>query len=315
MSMQHFAGLARKTSFLFLLGLSMVACGSSGSTTIQTATVVPAAATTPGGAAEIDSPIPPAVASTVLTPDRSNKKAVFKVAVIVDMLSEPVTREQAQSLFDEANKLIQPFVPVSLEMVDFVQDGSGGATKDMAGRYLASHPADLPNGILIFSFGDGGQAKLNNGYGYALPAPAGYRITFGSPVGGANQIYIAVVRYGLKYMACGYGGADAVQSTHAMGSECNNKPGTACVQKDGYSMCANAVGNLYTSTPTHFASSMIIHMFLHSFAPGGDKDNYATPECNARMGYPAGFFDLQESEYYNGICPFVYEDFAASYQP
>ncbi len=109
--------------------------------------------------------------------------------------------------------------------------------------------------------------------------------------------------------------SDAVQSTKAIGGECNNKPGTACVQKDGYSMCANAVGNLYTSTPTHFVSSTVIHEFLHSFSPGGDKDNYATPECNARMGYPSSFFDLQESEYYNGICPFVYDDFAASYQP
>ena len=315
MSLQHFVGLSHKTIFLWLLGLSMIACGSSGLTSMQTATVQPAAITSPSAAAEIDSSIPPVIASTVSTPDRSNKKAVFKVAVIVDMMSEPVTREQAQSIFDEANKLVQPFVTIGLGMVDFVQDGSGGATKDMAERYLASHPADLPNGILIFSFGDIGQAKLNNGYGYALQAPSGYRNAFVSPVGGANQIYIAVVRYGLKYMACGYGGADAVQSTHAMGGECNNKPGTACVQKNDYSMCANAVGNLYTSSPTHFASSMIIHMFLHSFSPGGDKDNYATPECNARMGYPSSFFDLQESEFYNGICPFVYENFAASYQP
>jgi hypothetical protein len=29
-------------------------------------------------------------------------------------------------------------------------------------------------------------------------------------------------------------------------------------------------------------------------------DHYNTPECNSRMGYPAGFFDLQESQYHNG---------------
>ncbi len=49
------------------------------------------------------------------------------------------------------------FVPVSLEMADFVEDGSGGTTKDMAARYLASHSASPVNGILIFSFGDGGR--------------------------------------------------------------------------------------------------------------------------------------------------------------
>jgi hypothetical protein len=295
-----------------MLGLSIIACGSSSLSPTQNVTEPPAAISSPTALAANDTLIPSAVVST---PDNSNIGTTFKVAVIADTLSEPVTRDQAQSIFDEANKLIQPFVPIGLEMVDFVQDGGGGSTQDMAGRYLASHPAALPNGILIFSFGDGGQAKLNNGYGYALPAPAGYRNAYVSPVGGADQIYVAVVRFGIKYMACGYGGTDAVQSTKAIGGECNNKPSTACVQKNGYSMCANAVGNLYTSTPTHFVSSMVIHEFLHSFSPGGDKDNYATPKCNARMGYPASFFDLQESEYYNGICPFVYDDFAASYQP
>ena len=218
-------------------------------------------------------------------------------------------------IFGEATRLIQPFVQISFELVDFVEDSGGGTTKDMAGRYLASHTSTSANGILIFSFGDGGRAKLQDGYGYPLAGPAGYRNTFVSPMFGENQIYIAVVRFELKYMACGYGGSETVQSASSIDGECRNKPGTACVQTNGYSMCSNAVGNLYTSTPTHFVSSTIIHTFLHSFSPGGDKDNYATPECNARMGYPAGFFDLQESQYYNGICPFVYENFAASYKP
>ena len=80
-------------------------------------------------------------------------------------------------------------------------------------------------------------------------------------------------------------------------------------------MCANAVDNLYASTPVHFVSSILIHEVLQPFAPGGDKDNYATAECSARMGYPPGFFDLQESQYYNDLCPFVYDNFVKSYQP
>ena len=317
-SLHRFAGFLRTVFLLLLLIFSIIACGSSGLSSTQTATVLPAMISS---ATAISSPLAPAVndtlASSVIpsTPERSNTKAVFKVAVIVDTLSEPVPREQAQNIFDEASRLVQPFAPVGLEMVDFVEDGSGGATKDMADRYLASHTSTQINGILIFSFGDGGQAKVHDGYGYALPAPAGYRNTFVSPTGGTNQIYVAVVRFGSKYMACGYGGTDKVQSATAIDGECRNKPGTACVQNNGYSMCANAVRNLYTTPATHFVSSTIIHEFLHSFSPGGDKDNYATPECNARMGYPASFFDLQESEYYNGICPFVYENFAASYRP
>jgi hypothetical protein len=60
---------------------------------------------------------------------------------------------------------------------------------------------------------------------------------------------------------------------------------------------------------------MVVHALLHNFGPAGDQDHYATPECNARMGYPPAFFDLQESEYYNGLCPFVYEEFTKSYHP
>jgi hypothetical protein len=304
--------ILRVASFISIVGVSIIACGSSEVPSTQTVTTLPVIVDSPTAVAGIYTIVPSASAST---PGSSNTRPDFKVAVIVDTLSEPVTREQSQSVFNEANGLLQQLVPVSLEMIDFVEDGGGGTTNDIANRYLASHPNALVNGILIFSFGDGGQAKLQDGYGFILPAPAGFRNAFVSPLVGAGQIYIAVVRFGLKYMACGYGGTDTLQSTTAIEGECHNKPGTACIQNNGYSMCSNAVGNLYMSTPTHFVSSTIIHEFLHSFSPGGDKDNYATSECNARMGYPDGFFDLQESEYYNGICPFVYENFLASYQP
>ena len=312
--MRRPAGFLEAACVILLLGLSIIACGSSGMPSTPTATLqstataeVPPTATV-GMAAAIPSISAPA-------PEKSNTGVIFKVAVITDTLSEPVRREQAQVILEESTKLIQPFVPVRLEMVDFIEDGSGGTTRDIAGRYLSSPQSAGQNGILIFSFGDGGQAKLQDGFGFTLPGPAGYRNAFVSSSSVADQIYVAVVPYGLKYMPCGYGGSNALQSTTALDGECRNQTGTACVQQNGYSMCSNAVGNLYMSTPGHFVSSMIIHAFLHLFSPGGDKDNYATPECNARMGYPNGFFDLQESQYYNGICPFVYNDFLASYKP
>lgn len=312
--MFRLTGLWEGACVISLFGISIIACGSSGSPSSHT--VTPLSTSTPEALTTATAAIDTAVPSiSAPTPEKSNSGIIFKVAVIVDTLSGVVGREQAQSIFEEASKLVQPFVPVNLELVEIVEDGKGGTTKDMAGRYLSSHPAAGQNGILIFSFGDGGRAKLQDGYGFTIPGPAGFRNTFVSPLVGAGQIYIAVVPSGLKYMPCGYGGADALQSTTSLDGECRNKPGTACVQQNGYSMCSNAVGNLFTSTPTHFGSSMIIHAFLHLFSPGGDRDNYATPECNARMGYPNGFFDLQESQYYNGICPFVYSDFLASYKP
>ena len=308
------ASLLHGVCFISLVGLSIVACGSSALPSTQTTAPSPAATSVP-------SPTPgagiTASALTVSAPtsEGSQTGVNFKIVVIVDTRSGPVTREQAQSIITEASGFLQPFVSITLNMVDFVEDGSGGTMMEVASRYLASHATSKPNGLLIFSAGDGGQAKLQHGYAFTVPAPPGSRNAFISPSTGADQIYAAVVPYGLKYMPCGYGGSDTLQSSTSIGVECRGNTGTACVQKNGYSICSDAAGNLYTSTPTHFTSSMIIHAYLHLFSPDGEKDNYATPECNARMGYPNGFFDLQESQYYNGICQFVYENFIASYHP
>ena len=302
--------MSRIAGLIAILGLSILACISSSPAATQTA--APPLVTVAAGteASSTGQPTGPTI-ETAPTPE---SKPSFKAAVIVDTTSEKVTREQAQSIFKEASGFLTELTPYGLEMVDFVEDGSGGSTKDMVNRYLGAQPANGLNGIVIFSLGDGGQARLSGGYGYSVPSDETQN-AFASPVGGGNQIYVAVVDFTYKYMACGYGGSDSPQSATSLQGECNGQAGTACVQQNGYSMCANAVGNLYMSTPTHFVSSAIIRGLLHNFAPGGEQDNYATPECSAKMGYPAGFFDLQESEYYNGLCPFVYEDFTKSYQP
>jgi hypothetical protein len=236
------------------------------------------------------------------------------VAVIVDTHSQPVSRDQAQALIGEAGKLLEQLTPFSIEMADFIAEGGGGSTNDMASRYVTSHASALPNGIVILSRGDEGRARLTGGYSYALAAPAGFRNTFVSPVMGAGQIYVAVVDLSYKYAACGYGGSETVQGTTALPGECSNRAGTPCVQQNGYSMCSNAVGNLYMSTRTYYAASTIVHQLLHPFAPGGDLDHYNTPQCNARMGYPPAFFDLQESQYHNDLCPYVYDEFVKSHQ-
>jgi hypothetical protein len=252
----------------------------------------------------------PAVAATT-----TRVRAYFRVAMLVDTTSEPVTREQAQNLLNDANRIFVELSGFGYQMTDFAEDALGGPMNRIVDRYLQAHAASLPNGIVVFSFGDDGRARLYGGYSYWVPGPPGFRNEFVSPVAGAGQIYVAVIHFSHKYAACGYGGTDSIQSPVSVGGECRNQSGTACVQHNGYSMCANAVGNLYASTSTYFSASTIVHEFLHPFSDGGDQDHYATPECNARMGWPAGFFDFIESEYYNGMCPFVYDIFVKSYQP
>ncbi len=238
----------------------------------------------------------------------------FTVAAIVDTTTDQLTRELAQAAIDQASRFLREFSPRGLFMSDYVEDGSGGSSADVASRYMAAHASALPDGLVIFSAGDNGQARLSGGYGFSVTGPAGFRNRFVSPAVGDAVLYVAVVDYAYKYMACGYGGAQAPTSATSLSGECRGQAGIPCVSHNGYSMCSNAVGNLYTQNPTYALSSMIVHGLLHNFGPHGDQDHYATAECNARMGYPPGFFDLQESEYYNGLCPYVYQDFTDSYK-
>ncbi len=298
-----------------ILILSLAACTTTGTTSLP-------ASTTPASlfpeAPSSEPPLTIAVPGSTLLPETTLSAPAgpeFTVVVIVDSTTEQVTQEQAGAAVDQASGFLREFAPFGLRMVDFVSDGLGGSTADMAGRALNLRSAFPPDGIVIFSAGDQGQARASGGYGFSIQAPAGFKSHFVSPAVGDQKTYIAVVDYNYKYMACGYGGSDAAQSSVSLPGECRGKTGIACVENNGYSMCSNAVGNLYTSTPTYTVSSMIVHGLLHNFGPNGDQDHYAMPECNARMGYPAGFFDLQESEYYNGLCPFVYEEFTKSYRP
>ena len=156
-------------SLLAALVLWAAACNTSGLPSTQTApAILPATSIAPTNAVDITASAPEAA-----TPAEAQTKVVFRAAVIVDVSSEPVRREQAQGLFDEANKLLSQLVPIGLELADFVEDSGGGATNDMAQRYMVSHAAALPNGIVLFSFGDNGQAKLYGGYRFNAPGPAG----------------------------------------------------------------------------------------------------------------------------------------------
>ncbi len=297
--------------------LSIIACGTS-SPAVMTPTSLFEGVASPLASPTLEAGAPPAGTTLpALTPSAivSSGEPEFSVAVIVDTASERVSREQAGAVVEEASDYLREFSPIGLVMTDFAEDGGGGSTADMASRYMTAHAAALPAGLIIFSFGDNAEAKANGGYGFSLPAPAGFQNRFVSALAGANAMYVAVVDYGYKYMPCGYGGSDAVQSTVSLGGECRGQAGTACISTNGYSMCSNAVGNLYTSTPTHAVASAIVHGLLHNFGPNGSQDDYPTPQCKARMGYPEAYFDLQESEYYNGLCPFVYEEFTKAYRP
>jgi len=189
----------------------------------------------------------------------------------------------------------------------------------LAQRYLTSQATTIPNGILVFSYGDDDHARIMGGYSFQVPGPAGFRNAFVSPVYGGDKIYVAFIHRSHRYARCGYGDAYAEVpiSDTSVGGECRNQPGTACVMYNGYSMCQNAVDNLYASTPTYFAAQAIVHEFMHSFGPNVEYDHYGAPVCKETMGWTDDnwTFSLEESQVYNSMCPYVYDNFVAGYQP
>jgi hypothetical protein len=270
--------------------------------------------------------IPPPELVT-LVPDAgasSEPLGVFELAVIVDTSSEPVSQAQAQAVVDDASAILQELTGFAFAMVDYVQMAPTGTVSGLGSDYIAGHTAaDLPNGIIIFSYGDGGDARLFGGYSLTLPGPSGFTNEFVSPSLGGGSIYVAINHFSHRYAACGYGSSelDTPIQTTSFNGECRNQDGVACVDYNGYSMCSTSTGDLYASTLTYFAASTIVHEMLHPFGPSGVDDHYATPGCNTVMASGvstrpyATSFDLAEAQYYNGQCPFVYDNFEMGYMP
>lgn len=238
----------------------------------------------------------------------------FRLAIIVDTASEPVPLEQAEAVLADANGILIELTGYGFELVDFVEDSSGGSVDSIVRSYLDSHE-ETPNGIALFSYGQNMQAKRSGGYARQILGPSGFRNEFVSTWIGDNQVYVAVIHYSHKYAACGYAGTDSIQVLVSSNGECRGVDGVACVMNYGYQMCEDATENLYASTQTYFAATTLVHEIMHGFSNRANDDHYATASCKTIMGWDEFHFDLAEGQYYASMCPHVYDLFVESYQP
>lgn len=245
---------------------------------------------------------------------------VYTIAVIIDQTSEPVTQEQAQAVIDEASAIFQERTGFSIVMIDFLEMMPEQAERrsDLPQRYLDTRPAIIPNGIVLFSYGDNHQARNLGGYSSSIHGPARYSSHF--PVNGDDSlITVSTIHFSHRYAICGYDPdhRDELVSDVSLGGQCRNRPGTSCVERFGYSMCADAVDDLYASTPTYMAASSIVHEIAHPFGRHGNGDHYGTPDCQEEMGWNSSnwTFSLDDFQGYTGICPYVYDLIAESFQP
>jgi hypothetical protein len=239
----------------------------------------------------------------------------FKVAVIVDTTSDPVSREQAEAVIVFANGKLLDLTGFGLQLVDFVEADSGGPFESLVENYMHGHQSTLPNGILIFSVGDDDRAKIHRAYAQQIPAPEGFRNAFVSPYLGDGYMYIAVLQFNYRYAACGYAGTDTIQSPVSSGGECPGMDGEACAEWEGMQVCQAALPFLEGHTPIDMAAGPVIHEFMHAFGNKGPDDHYTSEACHQAMGWEPDYYDLEEAEYYNDFCPNVYGVFADSYRP
>ncbi len=123
------------------LGILAAACGPTPGPIEPSPTAPAQPAELPAAASPSPLPAPPTQTVTPTAP-------IFTVAVIVDTQSEFVTRDQALQSVAEANGFLSQLTSIGLAMTDFVEDGAGGATNDMASRYINGHADALPTGLL-----------------------------------------------------------------------------------------------------------------------------------------------------------------------
>jgi putative hemolysin len=238
----------------------------------------------------------------------------FKIAVIVDTTSDPVTRAQAEAILAIADKKFVELTGYGLELVGFVEDQSGSPVADLIENYIEQH-SPLPNGILVFSVGDDQRANTHRAYAQQVPGPDGFRNAFVSPYLGDEFMYVAVLNFNYRYAACGYGGTDAIQSQVSSGGECPGPDGQACAEWEGMQVCPSALPFLEGHTPVDIAAGPLIHEFMHAFGDKGSDDHYTSEACRQAMGWAPDHYDVEEAEYYNDFCPYVYDVFANSYRP
>jgi hypothetical protein len=247
-----------------------------------------------------------------------------KTSVIVDDSSYTITNAEISSAIELASKWLFTLsgADMSLHSIDHVPSIAGSKTTLIDNWYL-THTADPPHFIIILTRDE--TSASYGGYAVSSSVLAGFCNDFVSPVLGNQRIYGAVIDWTHRFAACGYdldhyeatGEWLVVSNTSLADGSCINQAGVACVSVPtvSYQVCGNVDADLpYLVDERAFALSMFIHEIMHSFGTNGNYDHFATAVCDTAMGgtdYQAG--GRAKSQHYCGMCPNVYDNFAASY--
>jgi len=290
---------------LVALALAAWACAAPLST---------AAPASPTASAEPTTAAAPTAEAATAGP--TGEPPTFTIGILIDLDSEPVPAEGLGTALAEASRLLQERTGFIYEVLEVVEGRPAVSIEAWVREYVAGKAPPIPDGVVVFSYGDDGFARERGGYSFGVPAPSGFVNDFVSPEVGGRSVYVAVLHWSHRFAACGYDESGNLASEVAVDGQCRNQPGTACTTHNGYSMCANAVGDAYASTPTYFVAANLTHEFLHPFGMHGNYDHYGTEACRDTMGWGADWaFSVADAEYWLGQCPYLFDRFRSSYRP
>lgn len=241
----------------------------------------------------------------------------FVIDILVDKSTTAVTEEEITMLIEKAStKLLELTGNVVFKVNDifYYNDFSEYTSHLMVpyNHYL-NNPEPSLNGIIVLT--DNFGTTTSGGYS-AFFHVDNYCNSFKSPVPQAadHSIYVVMMDWDHKVAPCGYNEQGVHVSDVAIGSECKNSPGTACVYNPtgSYYMCETHLDKLYADVSYYKSSGVIIHEFAHQFGLNGAFDHYGTQQCNEALGKKLFDYNDKESEEFCVMCPTVYETFSKS---
>jgi hypothetical protein len=216
--------------------------------------------------------------------NRTNR--LFDVLVLVDALAPQTPRADIVRVFNRAATHLADKTGEWIRIVDVVYGVARGTNiQAMVNSYLTVHPSNPPDGVLVFT--NESQAHIYGGYSFVFKPSIAYQNEFKSPRPevGADKVYVAVVEFDHIYARCGYDDAGNHVSPVSIGGECRNQPGTQCVLRGAFWVCATTLDDLYANHD-YFVATAIIHEFLHPFGIDANEsfDHYGHRTASSGLG-------------------------------
>jgi hypothetical protein len=250
---------------------------------------------------------------TVEDPDFQYERDTFYIDILVDLDSFNPSEKEIKEVMEVAKFKFKQLTGYNLELREISYSTEVGGKEDYPNGYknypqykhfLDDHEG--LNGVIVLTkeLNTEVAGGFSTSYQYLS-----YCNKFATPTTSDrvnnDRIHFAYIDWEHKYGACGYENGEHVSDVSING-ECRNQPGTACLFNGDYYICENSQENFY-SNQNNFIGSLFVHELMHPFGNGPNYDHYSPNNCPE-----VNESNLEDSQYYCGLCPNVYDHFKNS---